>query len=145
MVALIQCAINHPEDIPTHYTKEEWLRCKEQVDTGIGDIPLEAVGAYEFFCSYSAGGFPKGYVGNYIDPNMSNPREINVCRHDSLLKQVPKLIKYPTTFECMTYDKIIIPKDSVVYCDPPYQNTDGAGYVKGFDSEKYWEWVRGNQ
>jgi site-specific DNA-adenine methylase len=39
------------------------------------------------------------------------------------------------------YTEVIIPKEAVVYCDPPYSNT--AEYKEGnFDSNKFWEWCR---
>lgn len=41
----------------------------------------------------------------------------------------------------VSYDKVDIASDSVVYCDPPYRNT--KGYVaKGFDHEKFYDWCR---
>lgn len=30
--------------------------------------------------------------------------------------------------------------DSLIYCDPPYQNT--AGYKNEFSYEEFWDWVR---
>ena len=39
------------------------------------------------------------------------------------------------------YKNIEIPKDSIIYCDPPYQNT--AEYREGnFNHEEFWSWVR---
>lgn len=33
-------------------------------------------------------------------------------------------------------------KDTLIYCDPPYQGTTQYGSSKGFDYDKFWNWVR---
>lgn len=39
------------------------------------------------------------------------------------------------------YREVAIPKNAIVYCDPPYQGT--AEYKEGgFNHEEFWEWVR---
>ena len=63
--------------------------------------------------------------------------------HIARLQRLKELSKIPV-------DKIISSNDTylnykyqdgdVVYCDPPYENTDCGGY-KGFDSNVFYEWV----
>jgi len=53
-------------------------------------------------------------------------------------KQFPKL--RDVNFYCLPYDKLNIPNDSIVYCDPPYQGT--TKYRNDFDHDKFWQWVR---
>jgi len=43
-------------------------------------------------------------------------------------------------FTSLSYDQVKIKKNSVIYCDPPYQNT--IGYLRDFDNKAFWEWVR---
>lgn len=33
-------------------------------------------------------------------------------------------------------------KDCLIYCDPPYQGTTQYGSSKGFDYDKFWNWIR---
>lgn len=41
----------------------------------------------------------------------------------------------------LSYDKVDIPDDSVIYCDPPYINTDK--YNDGvFDHDRFYDWLR---
>lgn len=40
------------------------------------------------------------------------------------------------------YRDIKLPKDSFVYCDPPYRSTTGYRGVDAFNSDEFWEWVR---
>jgi site-specific DNA-adenine methylase len=40
------------------------------------------------------------------------------------------------------YDKVTIPKNSLIYCDPPYIGTSTTGYAKNkFDYDKFYEWA----
>lgn len=42
------------------------------------------------------------------------------------------------TFVCESYDSLYIPDGAVVYCDPPYANSESIKYTKGFDCNKFW-------
>jgi len=39
-----------------------------------------------------------------------------------------------------TYDKLQIPENSLIYCDPPYENT--TSYKDGFNHKDFWQWCR---
>ena len=39
-----------------------------------------------------------------------------------------------------SYDELEIPDNSIIYCDPPYENT--ASYKDKIDHNKFWEWSR---
>lgn len=41
-----------------------------------------------------------------------------------------------------SYDELEIPKNSVIYCDPPYSGTRKYKGVPKFDSYKFWGWCR---
>ena len=48
----------------------------------------------------------------------------------------------PITSSVLDYEEVTIPEDSVIYCDIPYEGTDG--YVEkdkgGFDYERFYQW-----
>jgi site-specific DNA-adenine methylase len=44
------------------------------------------------------------------------------------------------TLTSLSYDKVDIKPDSLIYCDPPYRGT--AEYLNSFDHDKFWSWVR---
>ena len=46
-----------------------------------------------------------------------------------------------TQFTCQDYRDVIIPNNSIVYADPPYNNTTGYGKDK-FNSDEFWEYMR---
>ncbi len=42
-------------------------------------------------------------------------------------------------FTSLSYEKVKIKPNSVIYCDPPYKGT--AKYLGEFDHDKFWQWV----
>ncbi|QWY83621.1 DNA adenine methylase protein [Rhizobium phage RHph_X2_26] len=45
-------------------------------------------------------------------------------------------------FELAPYDKLTIPENSIIYCDPPYEGTLGYAGAGSFDHQKFWQWCR---
>lgn len=43
-------------------------------------------------------------------------------------------------FSSISYEKVNIKPNSLIYCDPPYLGT--AKYLDEFDHDKFWNWVR---
>lgn len=39
-----------------------------------------------------------------------------------------------------SYEELVIPDNSLIYCDPPYANT--TGYMCGIDHDSFWQWCR---
>ena len=54
------------------------------------------------------------------------------------LKQSPKLQGVKLIQE--DYKRLVIPNNSIIYCDPPYLGT--TKYKNDFDHENFWEWCR---
>lgn len=44
------------------------------------------------------------------------------------------------TSSVLDYAKVEIPKDSVIYCDIPYEDTDVYNIAEGFDYERFYDW-----
>ena len=55
------------------------------------------------------------------------------------LKAQQNLIK-DVLFYCCNYWELDIPNNSIIYCDPPYENT--TKYKDKFDHTKFWNWCR---
>ena len=53
-------------------------------------------------------------------------------------KQSPKL--QGCRLECMSYNDLCLPPNSIIYCDPPYAGT--TGYKRPFDHTAFWQWCR---
>lgn len=69
-----------------------------------------------------------GTVRDYIDESIRG-----------LDKQIPNL--KDIDFVCADYKDLIIPPNSIIYCDPPYANSKNYS-IGGFNSDEFWEWCR---
>ncbi|MCC1483310.1 DNA adenine methylase [Winogradskyella immobilis] len=56
----------------------------------------------------------------------------------NITKQVPNL--EGVQLSCQSYTDLEIPKNSIIYCDPPYAST--TKYRDGFNHDEFWSWCR---
>ena len=112
---------------PDTITKEEYYYIKNNKD----EKPY-LTGFVGFGCSF-AGKWFGGYA--------SNSRGDNYCLNskNSILRKMNTL--NDVRFEVADYKDLIF-KDSLIYCDPPYQGTTQYGLVGEFDSIEFWETMR---
>ena len=61
----------------------------------------------------------------------------NVVRH---ITQSLESINNGVLLSNLSYEEVPIENDSVIYCDPPYKNTNT--YLDEFNHEKFYEWLR---
>mgnify|MGYP000222759270 FL=1 len=88
-----------------------------------------------FNCSYN-GGFFRGYAG--LTKTKEGFRDYQKEAVNNVLSQKEKL--KGVEFLNKNYLDLNIPKNSLVYCDPPYK--DVTHYGEKFDSDKFWSWVK---
>lgn len=105
--------------------------------SGIGgfDLAAEWIGWVGFMGSFNG----KFYDGGYSGHNVKGRDYIGEQIRNTLL-QIDKLKE--VEFYCSEYDKLEIPDNSVIYCDPPYQNTTQYLISKQFNSVEFWMWCR---
>lgn len=98
---------------------------------------------------YGAIGFLGAFRGLFFDSqgcsdyiSQGRVRNNYVESRKNILKQQESF--QGVDFVCKDYKDIQIPDRSVVYCDPPYQNTSQKGYADKdtFDYTYFWNWVR---
>lgn len=128
LIALLKY-IQDGKELPLHIEKEEYLKVKANP----ADYSDWYVGFIGFICSHN-GKFFNGYAG--ITTTKQGERNYIREKRNNLLRQDLSGIK----LECCSYDELFIPDNSVIYCDPPYQDT--TSYKNSFDSAKFWDWVR---
>jgi len=109
-----------------HLTKEEFYYMKRN--------PKEFDYIYHTFIGFCS--FGGQYWGGY--PSDKEQKNYFKQRGNNLLKQAPKL--KGITFNFRDYTTLSIPGGSIVYCDPPYQNT--SKYKKDIDHTHFWNWCR---
>jgi DNA adenine methylase len=85
-------------------------------------------------------GFGASFGGSYFTTfafrqgNHTNPRALK--RLTNLKRNIN------AKFVCSDYKKLKIPKSSVVYCDPPYENRTKCHDFNTFNTEEFWQWCR---
>jgi DNA adenine methylase len=126
IIALHQ-AIQQGWTPPTEVTREQYLEIKNNREA----FAPQLVGFVMFACSFGGkafGGFAKNDSRNSYVTQGTN----------SLLKSKPVL--EGAVFLACDYSDLDLPPKSLVYCDPPYQNT--TGYGMKFDSAKFFDCAR---
>lgn len=125
---------------PTKIQKEMYNEYREQFKKkgfiGLGDTLEEAMIGWIGFMGSFNGRF---YDGGYSGHNVKGRDYIGEQIRNTLL-QIDKL--KGVEFYCIEYDRLEIPNNSVIYCDPPYQNTTQYLISKNFDSNEFWKWCR---
>ena len=114
-------------DLPEQISEEEYKYIREHKDE---DKVLS--GFVGFGCSFGGKWFG-GYARNKTGTNYA------LQSKKSLLKDMNNLMD--AEFICKDYRDVELPRDCIVYADPPYDNTTGYGKEK-FNSEEFWEYMR---
>lgn len=113
-------------------SKELYQSIRERQD----DYSPELVALAGFCASYNAKWFG-GYAGT-VKTKIGTFRNY----YDEAVRNVLKQAEYLRGVEINVADyREIVTKNTLIYCDPPYQGT--TGYKDDFDHNAYWEWVRG--
>ena len=129
LIALLE-AVQNGQELPEHITKDEYIAVKTNKD----NYPDWYVGFVGFICSFRAKFFG-GYSGYYTTKTGIQRNYIKECINN-ILKQNLDGIK----LVCSSYDALDIPANSIIYCDPPYNDT--TKYKDSFDSDAFWQWCR---
>lgn len=100
--------------------------------------PMEVVALCGILASYNGNWF-RAY-GGYSKTKTGKDRNYYKEGVNNLMKQLPNImdIKYI----CCEYNELDIPEKSIIYCDPPYQNTDKTYREKKFNHDDFWQWCR---
>lgn len=105
---------------PTSLSEKEYNHIKLNKD----QYPPELVAFAGFLCTFGALYFAAYARGN---KDGSNNPEFARMAHNVLLKQI-KLLQ-DVEFIHSSYENLVIPPNSLVYCDPPYHTTTVKKYV----------------
>ena len=115
---------DNPESLPDHVTEKEYQEFKSKKELN------GVTGVIGFTCSFGSkwfGGYARGASESYAKNAKNNA-----------LAQSPNL--KDCLFINSSYQLLDIPKESIIYCDPPYEGT--TKYKDGFNHIEFWDWVR---
>ena len=115
--------------------RESYYKC----DNTMEDWELGNIG---FLASFNGKFFDGGYATNTYEKVGNTLRYRDYYREskDNLLRQQENL--QGVCFSCGDYKQWLGVKNSVIYCDPPYKNTEAYVNSKDFDYEEFWGVMR---
>lgn len=88
-------------------------------------------------------GFALSYGGKWFGGwcrDSAGKRDYVQEAYRNALKQFP-LLK-DTKFICTDYQNLEIPANSIIYCDPPYNNSTKYDATNTFNHEEFYDWCR---
>lgn len=88
-------------------------------------------------------GFQLTYGAKWFDSyrrDRTGKRDYSLEAKNNVDKQA-KNIKDVLFFNC-AYNELEIPDNSIIYCDPPYENTTSYKAVGKFNHQEFWQWCR---
>ena len=72
------------------------------------------------------------------------PTALHRLQYQERLHSMPRVAwggNLPITPSVLSYEQMVIPKDSVIYCDIPYEGTNRYNKAEGFDYERFYQWA----
>jgi len=133
--------IQYPKDIPKEfynlvrdvYNKKE-LRFEHQMN-----LTDDLIGWVGWMASANGRFFDGGYSGT-SNTKIGTVRDYIKEAINNIEKQIPKM--NGVMFQSVDYRKLLIPPESIIYNDIPYENTKQYSTSKNFDYTYFWEWCR---
>lgn len=134
LIALLQhCEKGLSEELPDKISESEYNHIKNNFDLHEDHLIAH--------CGLNAT-FGSKWFGGYARPRKDTGYDRDViCGKNSLVKAMDAL--KGVSFIYSNYFDLIIPKNSLIYCDPPYTNT--TKYKDAFDHDRFWQWCREKQ
>ena len=126
---LKHCSMLKSDMLPDRISEEEYNHIKNNKDEY--DKHLVA------FCGFNST-FGAKWFGGYARPRKNGYDRDVICGKNTLVKQGPLL--QGVKFVYSNYQDLDIPDNSIIYCDPPYENT--TSYKDKFNHSKFWGWCR---
>ena len=96
------------------------------------------VGLIGFMASFNGRFFDGGYSGHNVVGKNGKARDYIREQIENTMRDVP-LLK-GVEFYSGSYDELVIPDRSIVYCDLPYKATKKYDVSKNFDYERFYIW-----
>ena len=93
-----------------------------------------------FMGSFNGRFYDGGYSGHNVIGSNGKSRDYITENINNTLKQIPKL--KGVEWQSEDYFDIVIPDNSLIYCDIPYKNTKQYSTSKNFDYESFYQWCR---
>lgn len=124
-------------DPPKTIDREHYCEVRTCYNQNTDEYPMHYIGWVGFMGSFNSKFFG-GYSGHSVTKKMGIINDYIGRAVRNILAQVPLLDG--VQFTNCDYTNMIIPSNSIIYCDPPYEGV--SKYAYSIDHEKFWAWCR---
>lgn len=124
-------------DPPKIIDREHYREVRTCYRRNSDEYPMHYIGWVGFVGSFN-GKFFGGYSGHSVMEARGGVRDRIGEAARNILAQVPLLDG--VQFTNRSYADMIIPPNSIIYCDPPYAGA--TKYAYSIDHENFWAWCR---
>ena len=93
------------------------------------------IGWIGWMASYNGRFFDGGYSGHTVDKRDYITEQIK--NTESQIVNIQDV-----QFVSKDYSELILPSNSIIYCDIPYKNTKQYSSSKNFDHDNFWNWAK---
>jgi DNA adenine methylase len=133
VILALQLIKDDPDSIPDVIT-EDMYRDMQKNKT------LDGLTGFTSFAMSFGGKFFGGYRRDKAGSNgcLENMKTQTRRSKQDAIRQSARL--QDVLFIHSSYDELDIPDNSIIYCDPPYENT--TSYKNKFNHSKFWQWCR---
>jgi len=123
---------------PEFISREDYSKYRERYNKlDYLENEKHIIGYIGFNGSYGGRFYDGGYAG-LVKTNQGNERNYPKESYKNVMSQI-KDIKDLDFYHC-SYNKLDIPDNSIIYCDPPYRDT--KKYKGDFNHKDFYDWVR---
>jgi len=130
---------DNPESLPDHVSEEYYQELKIFKHLPLtGEYKKEALAGFVGFTHSFAGKWFRGFARDKKYTKEENERNVSRRAKNNALAQTQGL--QGALLINQGYQYLDIPKNSIIYCDPPYEGTEP--YKDGFNHAEFWGWVR---
>lgn len=95
------------------------------------------IGWIGWMASYNGRFFDGGYSGHNVGSKNRDYISEQIRNTEKQIDDIKGI-----SFNYGDYKELEIPKNSIIYCDPPYKGTKKYSTSKDFDYDSFWEWCR---
>lgn len=125
-------------ELPDVITNELYDELKKDKNNPNCDWLTTYVGFGMSFGGKWFGGYARN--GKGTDYTLNLKRSTLLKRSTSLKRST--LLNKKLNLLCCSYDQLVIPENSVIYCDPPYRGRTPQKSGNSFDHDNFWDWAR---
>lgn len=139
LIAMWKSLVNN-KTFPVVIEKEFYSRVRDCYNGKNNDYDDDLIGWIGFMASFNGRFFDGGYSGHHVKNNSGKERDYIRENIKNTIKQIQKLKN--VEFYSGEYYDCPFPENSLIYCDPPYQNTKQYATSKNFDYNMFYDWLR---